>query len=234
MIRKISSKNFKRFNQLKSFSASSKSASIFLVSKNIILSNNNNLKKHTINFENTYFEIPYTYNDTVIKVLAQNPFTLYIYWDINDKDRLQLIEHYGNDIFSKTRPFLIIKNETTGNYFDIEINDFANNWYVNVVDTKCKYTVTLVRKFIGTNNEYIPIVSSNIIESPNDHVLLEEMPDIINFVNVKNNTKSYLNIQLPSDKPIYKSVNKIYNTYKDIKKDNFIGNPSSFFNTFNN
>lgn len=234
MIRKISSKNFRKFKKSKLFSLSSKTTSIFLVSKNAFLLNNTRkVQKDKINFDNTYFEIPYTYNDTTIKVLAQNPFSLYIYWDINDNDRLKLIQTYGDDIFSKTKPFLIVKNETTGNCFDIEINDFANNWYVNVVDTKCKYTVTLVRKFNESNNNYITIVSSNTVESPNDHVLIEEMPEIISFVNVKTNVKSYKNINLLNNK-MFNSINKIYNVYRNIKKDTFIGNPSSFFNNFKN
>lgn len=34
-----------------------------------------------------YYDLPYRYNQTVVKVLAQTPTTLFVYWDISDSDR---------------------------------------------------------------------------------------------------------------------------------------------------
>ena len=34
-----------------------------------------------------YYDLPYRYNQTVVKVLAQTPNTLFVYWDISDDDR---------------------------------------------------------------------------------------------------------------------------------------------------
>ena len=34
-----------------------------------------------------YYDLPYRYNQTVVRVLAQTPTTLFIYWDISDIDR---------------------------------------------------------------------------------------------------------------------------------------------------
>ena len=38
-------------------------------------------------FLNEFYDIPYTYNETTVKVLAQNPTTLFVYWDISDNHR---------------------------------------------------------------------------------------------------------------------------------------------------
>ena len=48
--------------------------------------------------------------------------------------------------FSKTKPVLIIHNETMNYSFEIEINDFANSWYLHVNDADCKYVIELGRR----------------------------------------------------------------------------------------
>ena len=136
-----------------------------------------------------YYDLPYRYNQTVVKLLYQTPTTLFIYWDISKEDSDKFKEIYGEDFFEKTRPVLIVHNETMGYSFEVEINDFANCWYLNIKDSKCNYRIELGRRpfevtyqgevtSIKTtpkiNTNYIPITSSNTIESPNDHVLLEK------------------------------------------------------------
>ena len=34
-----------------------------------------------------YYDLPYHYNETIVKILAQTPKILYVYWDISDSDR---------------------------------------------------------------------------------------------------------------------------------------------------
>ena len=34
-----------------------------------------------------YYDLPYRYNETIVKILAQTPKKLFVYWDISDKDR---------------------------------------------------------------------------------------------------------------------------------------------------
>ena len=93
-----------------------------------------------------YYDLPYRYNQTVVKVLAQTPTTLFIYWDISDNDIEKFKEKYGNDFFEKTEPVLIIYNDTLNYQFEVKINDFANSWYLHVADSKCDYRVELGRK----------------------------------------------------------------------------------------
>ena len=78
-----------------------------------------------------YYDLPYRYNQTVIRVLAQTPSTLFIYWDISDKDRKNFEKQYGENFFQETKPVLIVHNDTLGYSFEVEINDFANSWYLH-------------------------------------------------------------------------------------------------------
>ena len=177
-----------------------------------------------------YYDLPYRYNKTIVKVLAQNPNTLFVYWDVSDEDRLNFEKNYGNDFFSTTKPVLVIHNLTDNYTFEIDINDFANNWYVNVNDTKCKYFVELGRRpyhnsdVINKTINYLNIAFSNTIEIPNDHILFFKENDRIYFKNIKTNKitekviKTYKN-----------NLHGIYNTYDFIEdNDRFdFNNPSS-------
>lgn len=195
-----------------------------------------------------YYDLPYRYNQTIVKLLYQTPTTLFIYWDISDEDREKLKEDYGEDFFEKTKPVLIVHNETKGYSFEVEINDFANCWYLNVNDSKCKYKIELGRKpfeimYNGEVTEvkttpkitksYIPITSSNEIESPNDHVLFEKNQEMVYFKNIKDNTITSKNIAslnfISSIGRVYR-VNDFYKKfYKDENLDYIdnIKNPSS-------
>ena len=195
-----------------------------------------------------YYDLPYRYNQTIVKLLYQTPTTLFIYWDISDEDREKYKETYGEDFFEKTKPVLIVHNETKGYSFEVEINDFANCWYLNVNDSKCKYKIELGRKpfevmYNGEVTEvkttpkithnYIPITSSNEVESPNDHILFEKTQEMVYFRNVKDNTITAKNI---ASLNFVKSIGKVYKVndfykkfYKDEDLDSFdkIQNPSS-------
>ena len=139
-----------------------------------------------------YYDLPYRYNETVVKILAQTPKRLFIYWDIADSDIEKYRKAFGEDFFEKTYPVLLVHNEELNYTYEIPINDFANSWYIDIKDSKNKYTVQLGRKFkeypkfvketqqiiqeenINLQNDYIEIVSSNTLEVPNDHVLFEK------------------------------------------------------------
>lgn len=196
------------------------------------------VKKAENNVVAEYYDLPYRYNETIVKILYQTPNILFVYWDISDEDKNKFIEQYGENFFQSTKPILKIFNLTKNYNFEIEINDFANSWYISVNDANCDYKVELARKPIevnsNINSNYIYISSSNDIEFPNDHILLEELPNNINFKNVKTSkvtTKDIGSLRLIG-------INKIYNVhefYKKLYKDdildeinnNRIINPSS-------
>ena len=181
-----------------------------------------------------YYDLPYRYNKTVVKVLAQNPNTLFVYWDISDEDRLNFEKNYGNDFFTKTRPVLVIHNLTDNYTFEIDINDFANNWYVNVNDTKCKYFVELGRRpyyndVINKPINYLNIAFSNTIEIPNDHILFFKENDKIYFKNIKTNkiTEKIIKTYNNSLHGIYKTYNLTENIDRFDFKNPSSQNPSS-------
>lgn len=166
-----------------------------------------------------YYDLPYRYNQTVVKVLAQTPNNLFIYWDISDKDRENYKAQYGEDFFESTKPVLIIHNTTMNYSFEIDINDFANSWYLHVNDAKCDYKIELGRRPIKENpkinTDYIYISTSNDIESPNDHILFNKEQKMVYFRNVK--TGVQIEKPISANISFIRNMGKIYNIY-DIYK----------------
>ncbi len=189
-----------------------------------------------------YYDLPYRYNQTVVKVLAQTPTNLFIYWDISDKDRKSFQKQYGDNFFETTRPILIVHNDTLDYSFEVEINDFANSWYLHVADSKCDYRIELGRKPIvkteKLNTDYIYVTTSNGMEAPNDRILFDHQQKMVYFRNVKTGKKTEKQISSISFLRNMGKIYNIYDLYKAIYQDENIeelynlsnpssGNPSS-------
>lgn len=194
-----------------------------------------------------YYDLPYRYNQTVVKILAQTPTTLFVYWDISDKDRENFINNFGEYFFHNTKPVLIIDNETMHYRYEIDINDFANSWYLHLPDSNCHYRVELGRRpinhYVSIPNGYLSISSSNEMITPNDHILFESIGQTVTFRNVKTNEiqQTSISSMLPSvckighKLPIQKFYTMVYQKedFPSLGRFSFAnpssGNPTSTF-----
>ena len=179
-----------------------------------------------------YYDLPYKYGNTVVKLLAQTPKTLFVYWEVSDSDIENFKKTYGDDFFSKTKPILIVHNLTLNKTNEVEINDFANCWYLNTDDSDCKFDIELGRKYIekSTNSNdnfnesnYLSIATSNDLQSPNNHILFEKIKEFVIFRNVNTDTVFKKNIKS------FKFLKDIYRFYKEMYDEDIVNNPSSKF-----
>lgn len=199
------------------------------VSTKTTKTNTTRTKKSTVKKESffaEYYDLPYRYNQTVVKVLAQTPKMLFVYWDISDEDRMQYINKYGNDFFAKTRPILVVHNETMNYTFEVQINDFANSWYLQVANPNCKYVIELGRRPNLYENvikeDYIYVTSSNKIDAPNDHILFEEFNPNVSYRNVKTGVISTKDFSHLSNFKNMQNIYGIYDLYKKIYKNELL------------
>lgn len=187
-----------------------------------------------------YYDLPYRYNQTVVKVLAQTPNTLFVYWDISDDDKNKYIEEYGEYFFNNTKPVLIVHNLTMNYSFEIDINDFANSWYLTVADSNCDYKIELGRRpineYVTINNNYLYIANSNDIDAPNDHILFDNLSKFVYFRNVKTNAttkKDIISFSLLRKIGKISSIEEFYKKMYANEKISFdkldLRNPSSKF-----
>lgn len=190
-----------------------------------------------------YYDLPFRYNETIVKILAQTPKRLFVYWDVSDKDRITYLNAFGEHFFEDTYPVLLVHNENKNYTKEIAINDFANSWYLDISDSRDEYTIQLGRKFksyvrpqinpeiettnINLNNDYLMIATSNKLEAPNDHILFEECKPYVTYRNVKTQQEETKNLR----KTIFK--NQLQKLYEKLYEDGIDGekfdlrNPSS-------
>ena len=179
-------------------------------------------KKDIQKFQAEYYDLPFMYNKTVVKVLAQTPKMLFIYWEISEEDRDIFKKLYGENFFNHTKPVLVVYNDTMNYSFEVEVDDFANSWYLHIEDANCEYHVELGRKPIQNINRqnqpiYIPyyvyVTSSNEMTSPNNTILFDPNIKIITFRNIKtgevikkdiNQFKFITNVGIFNVKELYK------------------------------
>ena len=173
-----------------------------------------------------HYELPYRYNETIVRILYQTPNTLFVYWDISDKDRENYIKQFGEDFFNITYPVLIVHNDTMNYSFEVIINDFANSWYLRVNDSKCHYRVELGRKLINhfdINETEEPSVDNTDNKSAENQVELIKAK--INYIkNIKEKFKNdYMfvsssnSIELPNDHILFKTNENNTIKYRNVK-----------------
>ena len=171
-----------------------------------------------------YYDLPNLYNQTIVKILAQTPTVLFVYWDISDEDKQIYLEKYGEDFFNNTVPYLSVTNKTKDYSFEVEINDHANSWYINIPDSDCKYDVTLFRKPRNTevHQESVYITSSNDLQTPNDHILFDRLGKTVFFKNVKTNEITSKDTSSLSFMNNIGRIYNIYDLYKEIYKNELL------------
>ena len=174
-----------------------------------------------------YYDLPTNYNETIVKILAQTPTILFVYWDISEEDKQNLMKQFGENFFMATSPFLVVKNRTKNYEFEVEVNDYANSWYLHIPDSDCQYEVTLIRKaknFI-TNSpmNYVTIRSSNELQTPNDHILFERLSKTVFFRDVKTKMIQKKNISSFAFMHNMGRIYHIYDLYKEMYQNELKG-----------
>ncbi len=108
-----------------------------------------------------YYDLPYRYNKDTVRILAQTPNKLFVYWDFDDRMKKEITEKYGEYFWEKTYPVLVVKNLSKNYSFEIKIDDFANSWYIDIPDNSSVYSVEIGRK-LKENFEYSPKIEFEI------------------------------------------------------------------------
>ncbi len=118
-------------------------------------------------------QIPHEYDVTKIVLMVRDPNWLYSYWSISQETREQIARLRNWDQISLIlRVYDITGIDFTGansNYFfDIDVNQGSNNWYVHVGGPNRAFCVDL--GFTMDNGAFYTIARSNPVTTPRDNV----------------------------------------------------------------
>lgn len=109
-------------------------------------------------------DLPFGYSDNKIVLLPKDPNCLYAYWEISEKRKNEFIEEFGEKLWEKSIPVIKVTNVSNNTNFYIRINDFTNNWYINVPCPDSLYVAELGRKI--SDQFFITLASSNYVATP--------------------------------------------------------------------
>lgn len=117
-------------------------------------------------------DLPRSYNDTNITLMARDPETVYAYWEVSQERRNNLRQTYGS-LWDNSIPVIRLYDITGVAYFngknansyaDVVINDEADNWYLHVSSPDTILCADLGRKL--DDDTFITIVRSNYTYVP--------------------------------------------------------------------
>lgn len=150
--------------------------------------------------------------DSCITLLARDPYWLYVYWEFPDSRKSAFIEDFGQEFWDKSIPVLKVANISKCESFFVRINDFSNNWYINVPDPNCSYMVEIGRRV--SEHFFISISNSNCIVTPANEISPDTTACFVNYTNMKNSK-------------LARETGKLYDSYDFMQKSAGISGISS-------
>lgn len=121
--------------------------------------------------------------DSCITILARDPNWLYVYWDVPEEKNRAFMAELGEELWKRSIPALKVSNVTKNESFFVRINEFSDNWYVNVQDSNNLYMVEIGRKI--SENCFVAMSSSNSIVTPVNYVSPDTTACFANYEDVK-------------------------------------------------
>lgn len=123
--------------------------------------------------EESSFELPPSYNETAVVLLVRDPYWVYAYWDFREELKAELSRIFGG--WEKVPLTLRVYNLSrrqpgTGEpeFFDLSINHYANNWYINVGEPDKEYQVDL--GYYTLDGQFRTLARSNKVTTPRDSI----------------------------------------------------------------
>lgn len=116
--------------------------------------------------------LPDGYGNTEAALLPRDPYWMFVYWEVCEKTKNNLISQIGKDTFDKSRSVIrvyeVVEGDNTGKYFDVPVIMEAKNWYINV--SECGKTYLCELGLITPDGKFIGIVKTNKVSLPRSGV----------------------------------------------------------------
>lgn len=129
----------------------------------------------TVYFVEPTKELPYEYGDTKIVFLVQDPYWTHVYWEISHSKREELgllpRGEHGKQLVVRVYDITGVESVFNGlnanSFFDVYVNDYTNNWYINIPEYDKSYCADLG---VIIDGKFVVIARSNIIRVPRGSV----------------------------------------------------------------
>lgn len=112
------------------------------------------------------WELPSNYGDNLIYLLVRDPYCIYAYWEIQKDHEQNALNQLGNDrgvVHSILRVYDITDNRQSPSFFDIPLQNLAQNWYIDVQPNRT-YFVEI--GLLHRDGRFIALARSNEVTTP--------------------------------------------------------------------
>lgn len=117
-------------------------------------------------------ELPAAYGRDRMALLVRDSWWLYTYWEIGPGTLEKLKDSFGEQVYKARRVLRVYEvsgtnfdGKNANSFFDIQVNDYANNWYINAAPAK-SWCVDL--GLLLSEGRFVTILRSNIVATPLD------------------------------------------------------------------
>ncbi|MDO8661962.1 MAG: DUF4912 domain-containing protein [Candidatus Omnitrophota bacterium] len=118
-------------------------------------------------------ELPSGYGVDKMALLVRDPWWLYTYWEIKQETVERLKSELKDEFYIAKRVLrvydvtnIIFNGSNANHFFDIQIHEFANNWYIDAGSPGKSWCVDLGLKL--SDGRFITILRSNVVQTPLD------------------------------------------------------------------
>lgn len=116
-------------------------------------------------------ELPFEYGRDKIVLQVRDCSWLHAYWEVGKNTFDRLISEYKDDFYRSKRVLraydvshIVFNGSNAHSYFDIQVNEFANNWYIDTGSGGRSWCVDL--GLILPDGRFVTIVRSNTVYTP--------------------------------------------------------------------
>lgn len=116
-------------------------------------------------------ELPLGYGEDKIVLQIRDPWWMHAYWEVTEKTKGRLKEMLAEDFFKSKRilrcydvSHIIFDGKNAHRFFDIEITESTNNWYIDTGSPGTSWIVDL--GLVLPDKKFLPIVRSNVTHTP--------------------------------------------------------------------
>lgn len=116
-------------------------------------------------------DLPYQYDRDKIVLQVRDPYWIHAYWEAKGPTIERLRNELQDEFYRSKRilrvydvSHIIFNGSNAHRFFDIQINEFANNWYIDTAGPGRSWCVDL--GLLLPSGRFVTIVRSNIVSTP--------------------------------------------------------------------
>lgn len=120
-------------------------------------------------------ELPAKYGVDEIVALVKDPYWLHAYWEVTAAKQQEISQMFGPQAWEESRPVIRVYDVTAGDdpdgggntpYFDVEIDEGANNWYLYLGQPNRSFRLELGRLLPG--GRFLRLARSSRVTLPSN------------------------------------------------------------------